>query len=1024
MPRIGTRFVYFFLFSGVPLACGDDVSSATADSGDTAGTDTDEATTDDPTTDDADTSASSHSADTTASESTSEDEGTTADDTPSDCGNAVREGDEECDEGDANADTAACKSDCTLASCGDGFVGPREACDDGPENAEDGACLPSCVSATCGDGVVQQRVEQCDEGPANGENAACLSDCSSATCGDGLLQTGVEECDEGMANGDEAACLSTCLDAACGDGFIHAGVEACDDGVANGEDAACLDTCTVAACGDGFVLDGSEECDDANNDDTDGCRTDCTLDPCGPEGLVLRVDADAVGANNGSSWEDAYTSVHLALQSAEAHDQVWVAEGRYTAIVANAPVAILRDCVDIVGGFEGTEGSIDERPAVPLLTVLDGDFSANDNVSGFADNAFQVVIADDVQNVLLDGLTISRGRALAGEPTSYGAGLYAIGSTLILRDVVISGNTAAVAGGGMFADDCGLQFERVTFTGNVARETGGGAHVAASTLTVIDSIFDSNSVADVDSVIGGGGLYIANSDFEIIDTDFRENTSADRAGGLYVGNFDDDTGAIQGGVFENNTATQRGGALLSVAPIEVTGTEFRENYAERGGAIYTDDTAINLHGVMFEANSADEGGALLASTNGFGTDPMLVENCTFIANTSTGYFNNGGGGAMHVTDRDITILDSTFTGNTAVGIGGAVYLYTTNFPASVAALTDSVFTENHSTQNAGGGIYIDSDIDGLGERLVFQGNTAGTGGGGFAGATSTFVLVDPEFYDNAAVQNGGGLGGGATIENGWFEGNTAERGGASSGASETRNTVFVENTATNAGGAISGGDAYIDCLFLDNSVIGATGSGGAVALGSPQHVYFDSCLFDGNSAPTNGGAIFTTGSRLVVRNSAFRSNSAGASGGAIHAERYWNHPVISSSTLYENAAPSTGGIVVADGVSGVGEIVNVVSWGNGTDLSGSGNVNVTNSCSQGFLSLGVGNVFGIADPIIVGPGGELFLDQSSLCVDAGDDDAADALYQELGLDWSTMTTDPDGALDVGQADMGVHYPPP
>ena len=87
------------------------------------------------------------------------------------------------------------------------------------------------------------------------------------------------------------------------------------------------------------------------------------------------------------------------------------------------------------------------------------------------------------------------------------------------------------------------------------------------------------------------------------------------------------------------------------------------------------------------------------------------------------------------------------------------------------------------------------------------------------------------------------------------------------------------------------------------------------------------------------------------------------------------------------------------------------------------NATVTYLCTEGFVSLDEGNVFGISDPIIPGPGGELFLDQTSVCVDAGDDDAADADYGALGLDWTTMTTDIDGALDLGTVDAGVHYSP-
>ena len=46
---------------------------------------------------------------------------------------------------------------------------------------------------------------------------------------------------------------------------------------------------------------------------------------------VVYVDADASGANHGTSWEDAYTELRDALANlGEPEMQIWVAEGTYT----------------------------------------------------------------------------------------------------------------------------------------------------------------------------------------------------------------------------------------------------------------------------------------------------------------------------------------------------------------------------------------------------------------------------------------------------------------------------------------------------------------------------------------------------------------------------------------------------------------------------------------------------------------------------------------------------------------------
>ncbi len=72
------------------------------------------------------------------------------------------------------------------------------------------------------------------------------------------------------------------------------------------------------------------------------------------------------GANNGTSWADAYqgsSGVQAALAAALSGDQVWVAQGSYepTSGATRSIYFLLRNGVTLYAGFAGTESTLDQR---------------------------------------------------------------------------------------------------------------------------------------------------------------------------------------------------------------------------------------------------------------------------------------------------------------------------------------------------------------------------------------------------------------------------------------------------------------------------------------------------------------------------------------------------------------------------------------------------------------------------------------------------------------------------------------
>ena len=140
---------------------------------------------------------------------------------------------------------------------------------------------------------------------------------------------------------------------------------------------------------------------------------------------ILLVDLDATGANNGTSWPDAFTDLQDALAAANADDEVWVAEGTYTpADNGDRTLSFnLKSAVDLYGGFDGTESTREERDWTTHITVLSGDLNGDDATGGNnLENSYTVVYASEVTDAILDGFTIAAGNADGPELENYTGG--------------------------------------------------------------------------------------------------------------------------------------------------------------------------------------------------------------------------------------------------------------------------------------------------------------------------------------------------------------------------------------------------------------------------------------------------------------------------------------------------------------------------------------------------------------------------------------------------------------------------
>ncbi|WP_420572218.1 choice-of-anchor Q domain-containing protein [Kordia sp.] len=174
-------------------------------------------------------------------------------------------------------------------------------------------------------------------------------------------------------------------------------------------------------------------------------------------GSIIHVNHAASGADDGTSWNNAFTKLEDALATATGNDQVWVAQGTYVPTTTNtntrkATFSVLTG-TKLYGGFNGTETAISERDIEANLTILSGDLNGDDNnvithtEATRQDNAYHVVsMRRNINNVLIDGFTISGGNA-NGSTVSWGSVLTQFsdskGAAIYLNPVVTGENVTA-----------------------------------------------------------------------------------------------------------------------------------------------------------------------------------------------------------------------------------------------------------------------------------------------------------------------------------------------------------------------------------------------------------------------------------------------------------------------------------------------------------------------------------------------------------------------------------------------------
>ena len=212
---------------------------------------------------------------------------------------------------------------------------------------------------------------------------------------------------------------------------------------------------------------------------------------------------------------------------------------------------------------------------------------------------------------------------------------------------------------------------------------------------------------------------------------------------------------------------------------------------------------------------------------------------------------NGGVVFNNTGDSAIVKASTQFINNEAYR-GAAIYNYT----GADLKVEDGVLFSGNTATGAAGGAVQNMGTAILGDNLIFDGNKATWGGaaiygGSRAGQGSSTTVGDNAKFINNTLSNTGtsevSTGGAIFIED--DEGKNVQF--------SLGNDAYFGNNSANQGGAI---------FFKQNTIAATIGEG---------------AVFEGNSATTHGGALFT-GTALDLQGATFNNNNAGVQGGAIY----------------------------------------------------------------------------------------------------------------------------------------------
>ncbi len=389
------------------------------------------------------------------------------------------------------------------------------------------------------------------------------------------------------------------------------------------------------------------------------CTTLKNFESTGLSGSAATIQApvfvkyDATGMANGTSWDDAYTSLQYALDANTNGAQIWVARGHYypskTSWGSTTPydpkqkTFFLNKNVSIYGGFAGTETSLTQRTDYgnggANETILDGNIS---DQALATDNIYQVITIPVSASPNLNGLSVKNGfsQYFNGGGITFEGVNYSGSNNSVISNCYFSNNTAQNGSAvymGCYNDNakCYAQFSNCLFESNITYNgvSGNGygtiylkAEKQTNGTSETSPVF-TNCIIRGNTTARGGGLFLTSNGGTcnpiFYDCAITENLSKG-GGGVIVWKVSGTlTPTFVNSIITSNADNSFTGGLYFITPCALvlnnciiwnnkTGSQTGTAAANISGSGYTANNSLlqgyniggtNLDGITNKANS-------------------------------------------------------------------------------------------------------------------------------------------------------------------------------------------------------------------------------------------------------------------------------------------------------------------------------------------------------------------------------------------------------------------------------------